>query len=81
MANLCREGVKPSGFRRKVSVLYRRLRRQSPVQRTMRLITHRGREPSLRDPDLTLMTTNPLLDRIRKEPRFPAIERARKFAD
>ena len=35
----------------------------------------------LRDPGLTLLKTDPLLDPLRKEPRFQAIERALKFPD
>jgi len=35
----------------------------------------------LRDPGLTLLKTDPLLDPLRKEPRYQAIERALKFTD
>ena len=35
----------------------------------------------LRDPGLVLLKTDPLLDPLRKEPRFQAIERALKFPD
>jgi hypothetical protein len=33
----------------------------------------------LRDPDLVILRTDPLLDPLRKEPRFQAIERELKF--
>src|SRR5262249_35531835 len=35
----------------------------------------------LRDPNIVVMKTDPLLDPLRKEPRFQAIERALKFPD
>jgi Flp pilus assembly protein TadD len=35
----------------------------------------------LRHPDLELLKTDPLMDPLRKEPRFQAIERALRFPD
>jgi hypothetical protein len=35
----------------------------------------------LRDPGLVYLKTNPLVDPLRKEPRFKAIERELKFPD
>jgi hypothetical protein len=35
----------------------------------------------LRSPDLVYVKTDPLLDPLRKDPRFQAIERALKFPD
>jgi hypothetical protein len=36
---------------------------------------------SLRDPDLVELKTNLLVDPLRKEPRFQALERALKFPE
>ena len=35
----------------------------------------------LRDPGLAYLMTDPLMDPLRKEPRFQAIERELKFPD
>ena len=35
----------------------------------------------LRDPGLSLLRTDPLMDPLRKEPRFQTIERGLKFPD
>jgi hypothetical protein len=47
------------------------------------LFRHPGLETAwrLRDPGLEYLKTDPLLDPLRKEPRFQAIERELKFPD